>query len=100
MALVACPECSHQVSTLAASCPQCGRPISPPVLQPAAAQQQPITIEQTSKSIKLRMAICAGSFWIGWVMLFTGEPQAAAWMILLGGIGYLYFKLARWWENG
>ena len=26
MALVACPECGHQVSTLAKACPQCGAP--------------------------------------------------------------------------
>lgn len=28
MALVKCPECSHSVSTKAASCPQCGCPIT------------------------------------------------------------------------
>ena len=27
MALVDCPECGHQVSTLAAACPQCGFPL-------------------------------------------------------------------------
>lgn len=27
MALVDCPECGHQISTLAAACPQCGYPI-------------------------------------------------------------------------
>jgi len=26
MALVTCPECGHQVSTLARACPQCGAP--------------------------------------------------------------------------
>jgi hypothetical protein len=30
MALINCPECQHQVSKAAASCPNCGRPITPP----------------------------------------------------------------------
>ena len=28
MALVDCPECGRQISTLAAACPQCGYPLS------------------------------------------------------------------------
>ena len=28
MALMQCPECQHQVSTLAATCPQCGFPLA------------------------------------------------------------------------
>ena len=28
MALIACPECGRQVSTLAQSCPSCGAPIA------------------------------------------------------------------------
>lgn len=28
MALIACPECGHQVSTLAKSCPSCGAPVA------------------------------------------------------------------------
>ena len=31
MALISCPECTSQVSSLAISCPQCGCPISPPI---------------------------------------------------------------------
>lgn len=30
MALIACPECRHQVSTLARACPSCGAPIAEP----------------------------------------------------------------------
>jgi len=34
MALLSCPDCSHQISTSAVSCPHCGRPMrsSPPAL--------------------------------------------------------------------
>ena len=35
MALINCPECSHQVSTLAKTCPQCGFPIANPVASTA-----------------------------------------------------------------
>jgi uncharacterized membrane protein YvbJ len=28
MALIACPECSHQVSDKAVACPKCGHPIA------------------------------------------------------------------------
>ncbi|WP_038218051.1 zinc ribbon domain-containing protein [Xenophilus azovorans] len=36
MALVACPECGHQVSTLAKACPQCGAP------PPGARTSEPV----------------------------------------------------------
>jgi predicted amidophosphoribosyltransferase len=29
MALVPCPACNHQISTSAASCPNCGHPLKP-----------------------------------------------------------------------
>lgn len=31
MALILCPECGHEVSTTAAACPNCARPLHPPV---------------------------------------------------------------------
>lgn len=33
MALIKCPECNHDVSTLATACPNCGCPISPTILE-------------------------------------------------------------------
>lgn len=36
MALIQCPECGRQVSTLAAQCPGCGHPISAPPAQNAS----------------------------------------------------------------
>lgn len=36
MALIACPECGHQVSTLAKACPQCGAP------PPGASTREPV----------------------------------------------------------
>jgi membrane protein YdbS with pleckstrin-like domain len=35
MPLVTCPDCGHQVSTAAATCPQCNRPLAPQVISSA-----------------------------------------------------------------
>ena len=37
MPLVTCPDCGHQVSTAAAVCPQCNRPMGPQMAAPAGA---------------------------------------------------------------
>jgi uncharacterized membrane protein YdbT with pleckstrin-like domain len=37
MPLVTCPDCGHQVSTAAASCPQCNWPLAPALAAPAVA---------------------------------------------------------------
>ena len=36
MPLIICPDCGHQVSTSAAVCPQCNRPMTPQMAAPAA----------------------------------------------------------------
>lgn len=36
MALITCPDCGHQVSTSAAVCPQCNRPMTAQMVVPAA----------------------------------------------------------------
>ena len=37
MPLLTCPDCGHQVSTAAATCPQCNRPLAPQISAPAIA---------------------------------------------------------------
>lgn len=32
MSLITCPECAHEVSAVAAACPNCGHPFAPPVV--------------------------------------------------------------------
>jgi len=63
MAIVACPECNGQVSSAAAACPHCGRPMAPgAALAPGAVLARGIGPEETlwegSPSIKsLTLAI-------------------------------------------
>src|SRR6185437_14369074 len=78
---------SNQVSTQAWSCPKCGAPIAarnaPPVVAPPD-DKRPVTVEQTSKSIKLGILLCSVAFWIGLITAFSADtPQQsqgpAAW---------------------
>ncbi|CAN5623185.1 hypothetical protein BH10ACI3_BH10ACI3_25300 [soil metagenome] len=41
MPLILCPECNHEVSTNAATCPNCGRPIRPEI-----AERKVVVVEQ------------------------------------------------------
>jgi uncharacterized membrane protein YdbT with pleckstrin-like domain len=41
MPLVTCPDCGHQVSTAAAACPQCNRPLAPAGIAPPAGAPAP-----------------------------------------------------------
>jgi hypothetical protein len=43
MALILCPECGHEVSTTAAACPNCARPLhAPPVVERKVIVAQPV----------------------------------------------------------
>lgn len=41
MALVNCPECDHEVSAVADSCPNCGHPFAPPAVRQKVVSQIP-----------------------------------------------------------
>ncbi len=45
MALIACPDCGHQVSDQAYSCPECGRPLR--ALPPQVALRQEARVLQS-----------------------------------------------------
>jgi membrane protein YdbS with pleckstrin-like domain len=46
MPLVTCPDCGHQVSTAAATCPQCNRPLTPQLAAPAPGTSVAAAAEQ------------------------------------------------------
>lgn len=113
MALIACSECGNQVSIRAAACPSCGAPVASPSMGEVIGKtisvgrvDRPVTIEQTSKSIKVLMLFGALTFLVGLGMALAnldGNPAVAGLGLLLcilGAIVYFVAKVRRWWVNG
>jgi membrane protein YdbS with pleckstrin-like domain len=95
MPVTACPDCGHDVSTLAPACPHCGRPMSaiPPVLQPpAAATGAEETLWRGTPSPKVLIGRVAGLIvilvaipWIAhWAASNTQDLDKAANLIKIG----------------
>lgn len=63
MALVACPECGHQVSTLARSCPSCGAPVAAGAPEPA--RREPVV---TSGLLGKVVAVIGAWLVVPWVV--------------------------------
>jgi hypothetical protein len=63
MALIACPDCGKQVSTMASGCPHCGYPLKEPVPPPPAAAAIPSRREPAAKRGTSPWTI------IGWLVL-------------------------------
>jgi hypothetical protein len=60
MALIPCPECGRQISTLASSCPGCGCPVGA-VATATAAPSAPVPPPTPTKA--LRVVVCRGKKW-------------------------------------
>lgn len=78
MALMQCPECQHDVSTLAASCPNCGYPMQP---QPPSLQNDPdlarlVEREKQRRAVLLFAAIMALIIIIGTIAIFSYAIQS------------------------
>ena len=106
MALIACPECKHQVSDTATSCPNCGTSIAD--AESSKATGTPLlTIQETSKKLKMQIIISSIMFWVGLFMAFSyaqaiGEdssPTIPAFMMLIGLIWYLITRFRIWWHH-
>lgn len=113
--LTQCTDCRHPVSTRASSCPGCGAPIVsnvPPTLGAAIGRprltplpDRPVTIERTSKGIKLLLALATIAFWYGLYATVinrgsVGRAELGIVLCVLGAVVYLASKAARWWVNG
>ena len=110
MTLTTCRECGRQISDQAQGCPGCGCPLAIPVrpLAPAAAgpmMMQPpypmgvqghVTIEKTSKPIKLLQLIFALLALIFLILTFAHHP---AWLLpaFMAIVGMIVMKIIRWW---
>ena len=100
MALMKCPDCGREISTLALACPGCGRPMEP-------EQQAPQAIERTSKKWKRLQAVGAAILIAGCIIGgvgLVGEYYNVGWtgvVLLIIGVGILiYGAVAAWWHHG
>jgi hypothetical protein len=59
---------------------------------------KPITIQRTSKTLKVQFFLSAALFWFGaLLLLFSGKGYFS--IMLLGGIWHLIVKLLIWWQH-
>jgi hypothetical protein len=99
MALIKCPECSTEVSDKAAACPKCAHPLAT-VAPPVVGQ---VTIEKTSKNLKLHYLAALFTMVVGCSMVFGAEVQstknwgAFAWLV--GVVWMVVTKARRWWQH-
>lgn len=95
MALQACPDCGHQVSSKAPSCVKCGSPI--------AVQ----TIEATGKKWKMMQLFGGLLLVLGFAGVCGGaassssgdNPMVVALVVLAGLILLLWGRFGAWWHH-
>lgn len=106
MALIACPECKHQVSDKAPACPQCGAPIA--AAAETAAVGVPLqTIQGTAKELKGQLALAALFFWGGIAGMFLlpaseygdAAPFITTGAMLFGFVWYIATRIRIWWHH-
>ena len=107
MALIQCPECGAEVSTMAESCPKCAYPIADcGTTQAHGGRVQ--TVEQTSKRYKLHFIYAGSLIIIGviavfLVALFSGDSSKMGFAVLSVAIGFVWYAITRfnaWWHHG
>jgi len=107
MALIACPDCSTQVSDRAPTCPKCGAPIAGR-LEAEAAGAALTTVQETSKRLKVHILISSLCFWGGliWVVVAVQDAQAGATpnpipslLTIAGLFWYIVTKVRIWWHH-
>ncbi len=102
MALVKCDECGREVSSKAATCPQCGNPIVAAV--DVIATGTPLTTTQsTAKKFKSHMLWATALCSVGVGMLVSDDASWKPWGAALFLIGIAWFFVTRfrtWWHHG
>jgi len=106
MALVKCPECGTEVSSLAAACPKCAFPIASGDSGEASGPEVQ-TIEQTSKRWKLMRIIASLIVSVSILFAIAAYVQAKPEMgfyslfgLLFGLVFYLIVSVLAWWYHG
>jgi hypothetical protein len=96
MSLIQCPECGTEISEKALTCPKCGNPV------------KPVLIEQTGKKWKLAKLISWLVFFGGVIFIIQGagnggfkNPNTGLGMTLafIGFIALVVAKFGSWWNH-
>lgn len=111
MALIKCPECSKDISNKARWCVGCGFPMASDFPRGTSVSDV-ITIEKTSKSIKIQQIVPETMMLIGFFCLFALMLQpdvhkSVVIMIIVGAcmfpIGFIWnivVNIKGWWRHG
>lgn len=120
MPLIACPDCGHKISDLAATCIHCGRPLganskstttlsaaSPSATRaqaPADADPHVVTVQQTSQRLKLQLVLATLAFLLGcamWLTSPTDDPTRIFGIAItaVGIVWYLLVKVKIWYRH-
>ena len=106
MALISCPECKREISSLATSCPQCGTPIAAAAAVRATGDTL-TTTQSTAKRFKAQTLIAALLIVLGFLIALVSAQTPGssgtsfgAWMFVLGVLWYLVTRVRSWWHHG
>lgn len=108
MALIDCPECGREVSSAAATCPNCGVAIASKS-ESRAAGAPLTTVQQTSKKLKSHTAVSAlmligGITWAFSTISADDTPaEHLTYAVLIAAAGGAWFVVTRlriWWHHG
>jgi hypothetical protein len=99
MAMIECSECGTQISDKAAACIKCGAPIGNQ--SGSAAPVHPIvTTELTGKKYKKMQLLSVMLIAASVVSCVAKEPQAGAWLLIIGVGLYVSSRVGAWWNHG
>lgn len=94
MTLISCRECEKRISDLASSCPHCG-----------VSLEGIVTIERTSKRLKLISLTSRLVVLLGFALILTGGEQGSDLSIygiftcVVGLSAYIVNKIRIWWYH-
>lgn len=97
MALISCAECGRQVSSNAATCPNCGNPIAAGTSIPAG--EPVITTQATAKKFKGHQIAGIGISFFGIFLLMAGAREFAVFVIAVGVCWFFGARIAAWWHH-
>lgn len=104
MPLIACPECTQQISDLAPACPGCGVPIGS-IKESKGSGTTLNTVQETSKKFKLQsilslVLVIVSGFWLYFSAEALNEPSELALQLLSAGIiWHIVNRIRIWWHH-